>query len=58
MNVAWSQCAMLAGKGVRSNLFMTLGRGLDKGLGEVHNTYFPLQPESVAPRAGKGIQAV
>lgn len=43
---------------VRSNLFRALGRGLDKGLGEVHNTYFPLQPEPVAPRAGKGIQAV
>lgn len=61
-SLAAAQCAVARRAArrpsVRSNLLGTLGRGLDRGPGEVRDTYFPLQPESVAPRAGKGIQAV
>lgn len=38
-----------ARQGEHSNLFGAVGRGLDKGSGEVHDTYFPLEPEAVAP---------
>lgn len=41
-----------------SNLVGNLGCGLSKRLGEVHYTYFPLEPESMTPGAGGGIQAV
>lgn len=60
VNVACLQCMALTPHtdSLLSNLFGTLGRGLNKRLGEVHNTYFPLQPESMAPGAGEGIQAV
>lgn len=59
LQIACLQCMTLTHiDTLLSNLFWTLGWGLNKRLGEVHNTYFPLQPESMAPGAGEGIQAV